>query len=405
MERINVAVITAFGTSGSKFLQGLFDPHEEVAVLPTLVNVYDFYDDPHEIFSPEEYLAFFEKNNIGLFNLEEGIFCSALAEPPERPITNIDRTELYRIFSSLCEIYGLCGRKEYFVLLHIAFYLSRGRKLENLKCLLVHVHTPYTVTVTRRGKKISTTQHAALCQDFPDLLFIPCLRDPVSSADAILGHVKICEDFYNPYEEIMRLSCTGKRTSAESAHNLAYMWASLYDAWRSASRIYLFRWEDMHRDFDGLFAHLCSYLGIQYDPTLRQATFFGNPWVGRSGKQRRTSCDPKHLTEFHWDCLTEPQRALSRIYFRDILKVFFPSEVRPFWQEVSIVLKGFFLAPFKKPSSKKEKKKGPGLGYAFVFQSWRDPYHLTAVLWEYVKMKRFRSLDISRAASYKSSDA
>ncbi|MDR0661855.1 MAG: hypothetical protein LBF76_00495, partial [Holosporales bacterium] len=153
MQEVKVAVMTPYGRSGSMLLHGLFDQHKEVAALPTIVEVYDFYENPEEVFSPEEYLAFFEKNNVGLFDLRQNFFHPVVAEPPQQELRNIDQEAFCTTFFSLCATYGSGGRgrKVYFFLLHLAYFLERGRKGEDLKCLLVHMHRSVTTKITRKG--------------------------------------------------------------------------------------------------------------------------------------------------------------------------------------------------------------------------------------------------------------
>jgi hypothetical protein len=266
---------------------------KKVSALPTIVEVYDFYEGSEDVFSPEEYLAFFEKNNVGLFDLRQNFFHPVVAEPPQQELCNIDREAFCATFFFLCAIYGSRGRKEYFFLLHLAYFLERGRRCENLKCLFVHMHRSVTTKITRRGQERTRNQRITLFQDFPQqILFLPCLREPMQSADSFIALTLLAKETLSaskiPLPAHSPLIFMASRSPLKKAYNYAYLWSNLSSLWKAVSAIYLFRWTEMHRDFAGLMQHLCGCLGIQYDPSLRQATFMGNPgWDSRESKEER----------------------------------------------------------------------------------------------------------------------
>ncbi|MDR1266989.1 MAG: hypothetical protein LBJ70_01220, partial [Holosporales bacterium] len=70
MDRVQVAALVMSGRTGSVFLHGLFDQHEEVATAPTPW-VYDFYSHDNAVLSPETYLDLVVQNVWSLFDLKE----------------------------------------------------------------------------------------------------------------------------------------------------------------------------------------------------------------------------------------------------------------------------------------------------------------------------------------------
>ncbi|MDR2412299.1 MAG: hypothetical protein LBD66_01680, partial [Holosporales bacterium] len=96
--------------------------------------------------------------------------------------------------------------------------------------------------------------------------------------------------------------------------------------------------------------------------------------------------------------LTEAQRTLLRIYFREVLRKFFPEEVRPLRQEIMTFLKGLFQK--QKPiSSSSSCKKGEGFSL-LLWPSWNDLLCLGKISVYYWRLRHLRSLDLSQAFTY-----
>jgi hypothetical protein len=408
MERASIVVMTPFGRSGSVALHGSFDNHEEVATLPTYANVYDFYADAHDSFSPEEYWDCFEKNTPGLFDLEEGLLHPVFVAPLQQAVRNIDREQFRSTFLALCEICGDCGRKEYFLLLHVVVFLLRGRLIEQLKCIVIHMHYFHVIVHTRSGERLSTEQkqHVTLFRDFPRAVFLVCLRDPVYSAGRIIILHKRPEYSNSSLMQSRRLSFEGELTHWESVCSVVRTHSlCLQEAWQAASCVYVRRLEEVHRDPAGSTRHLCSFLGIRYDPDfLLKTTFSGNSFESCSGTKRRAHYGPEVLTDMQWKYLTEWQRALIRLYFRGFLVAFYPEEVKSFFVEIAAALRGVLRDAFQKRSPQQEEGKEPGILQEVCPRCWRDVLYLLKIGWTYFGMRKLRSLDRSRAVFFKASN-
>jgi hypothetical protein len=424
LSRVKYAVLAPYGRSGSLFLHGLFDQHPEVAVLPSLTDVYDFYTDDEDNFSPEEYIEFFDKNNAGLFNFKGkgGVFSPAFADTPEQDIKTIDRAEFCEIFFELCSLYGVCGRKEYFALLHIAFFLLCGKRIKDLKLILMHIHGYGVKVFTKSKYRISGyEQHRIFFQDFPEAKFITPIRDPVYSIEAFFClyraiEAKLAALQKDPMQNAELISLLGESCKkdqtmyAKYAYAIIHGWNSLYDMWKRAKYMFVIKWPGLHKDhLDLTMVRLCSFLGVRYDPSLTQSTFFGNPYRGTSGKVKHTSFAPSSPAEQTWEILTEGQRALMRLVFRDVLVTLFPEEAGSFFADVWQVIKGGVLFVFKRHPPHDARDSNTSLAVSFALkQIVQNVGCLWGILKEYFKLKRFRFLDkrlIHNAFSYKSTNS
>lgn len=374
LQKVRYAVITPHGRAASMFLQGLFDRHQEVAVLPLMIDVYDFYTNDKESFSPEEYIEFFDKNNPGLFDLKNCIYLSSYAEDPGEEVKNVNRSKFCKIFFTLCNLYGPCHRKEYFSLLHIAFFLMCGKHIENLKLILVHLHN-YDTIVTTKTEKIahSFVQHKRFFMDLPDAKFIAPIRDPLQSTESFLS-------LANVYE-----------LQASSTNRIYYQmhtWSCLYNMQKIVKDIFFFDLPELHKNFDSTMKNLCSFLYVQYDPSLKEATFFGNPWVGRSGKQKHSSSLGENFVAFSGNILTQEECAVVRFFFHDVFVRFFSNNAELCFADVMLAAKWYLYSVLK-------------------IQSMNDAYLLKGIFKEYFRLKRFRFLDnpLISNASYQSTNS
>ncbi|MDR2416797.1 MAG: sulfotransferase [Holosporales bacterium] len=417
LSRVQCAVMTPYGRAGSTFFKGLFDQHEEVSSLPIETNVYDFYANEEEKFSPEEYLELFEKNSSGLFDLARGVFRPAACEDPPQSLRNIDKSAFCRIFFQLCQLYGDCGRKEYFLLIHIAFFLICNRSLRNLKLILLHLHSHHVMTTTRKGpRKDVFRQHKKFFQDFPKASFITLLRNPVETLESALSSERaskrklaiLQKDPVKNAQLIasMRESYESSLVNREDVRT--HRVSALYDMWKIPKSIYLLYLPGLHKEFDAVMAHVCAFLGVRYDPTLKQATFYGNPWVGFSGKRKNTASVNKNFTEKGERILTADQEAVARLFYHDVLIKFFPEEAKLSLVDVLRVARlslRYVLHLVVRKRSIKPDADTPEMDDILGKRLIQRPHYLSDLLKEYIKLKRLRFLDISNAVQYKSPDA
>ncbi|MDR1267424.1 MAG: sulfotransferase [Holosporales bacterium] len=380
MERVDVVAMRPYGNSGSRFLHGLFDQCDAIAILPMFVDAYEFCSKEKGALTPEEYLELFEKNNCGLFDLREGYFCANLPEDSDQNLKNIDRTRFCSTFSDLCHIYGDCGRREFFLLLHLALHLTRGRSMDTLTLILVHLHA-FVALIHRRADqrrgKLSTKGLTIFFEDFPRAKFIATMRDPLCYYEtSVFLSEERSEKFLRDY-----------------VFGSVWVWSLFYDRWTPEREIFLLKITDLHRHFDQVMKALSLFLGVPHDPSIREATILGNRTVNVSKKQKSTAntVNP-NFVDWKGGVISEYQISIIRFFFRDIIQTFFPENVKSlrlidylrvgkFW-----LFSPLFLFNTLSPR-------------AFYYDTWQK---VKGFVRGYPKVKKFHSLGIERAKTYES---
>jgi hypothetical protein len=364
MERVQVAALVKSGAVGSVFLHGLFDQHEEVATIPTFW-IHDFYANDDAVLSPETYLDLVVRNTACL-NLKEYY---SLREAHE-----IDREAFCALFFSLCQTYGTCKRKEYFLLFHIALFLLRGRKIENLTLILVHLHWASGSVSTERnpqGGRVSYLRDPEkISQDFQKIRFVNLIRNPVHEIESSRG-----KEHYASHT----LMCT-------FIHRTFY-WNHVHHTLSCGSPVFLLKTPDLHHHFDAVMKALSAFLGITYNPALRESTFWGNVYA-TPGKQKVLTNGPNpDFADYKGGLISEYEVAISRFFFRTPLTKFFPEvTISARWTDYLRQLGFYVLCTL----------------HFCKNWDWLWDYHgfFPLFLRHYPTLRKFQSLDISHVKTY-----
>ncbi|MDR0662109.1 MAG: sulfotransferase [Holosporales bacterium] len=360
VERMQVAVIGFSLRGGSMFLQGLFAQYKEIATTPTMSSVYDFYQDEHALILPETYIEFFEKNGPCLE--DEELEADPVAK--ERYFSCS-----YKTFFSLCRMYGPCQRKEYFLLLHIAFALADGKSLEKLTCVLFHLHSPMScvMKIGQEQPVPSTNQIEKIMQDFPHARIIVTLRNPVCGLES-----------YALYDE----------NHGEFLRCFALMLCAVFyicRLWRPERSIFLLTLPDLHRNFNTVMGALCAFLDVPFDPSLRSSRFYGAiPHPDYSAKQKIANQPNPTFIDWKGNVLSKNQISAIKFFFHDFYKKFFPENK----QEGQLSFADFGRTLL-------------WITYAAgSIRSIHDAYYLKELFKKYCALKRFRHLNIENAWTY-----
>ncbi|MDR0661782.1 MAG: hypothetical protein LBF76_00105 [Holosporales bacterium] len=372
MQNVKVAAMFPVVQAGSKFFHGIFDQNRDVSILPVTGGVYDFSDGGNSTLSAEEYLRFFIENNGDFFDLS-GDFWIEYTSP--KRVDNIDREQFCETFFSLCEKYGECGRKEYFLFLHFAIYLHRWNEanLKNLKCLLFHLHM-FPALVLRKEdphrRRYSYNQFEKLFQDFSQTKLIFLLRNPLCDVESSMSRHHI------NYTQSLRIM----------SH-----WFCVYQFLKEKRSAFLIKLLDLHRHFDVVMKEVSTFLEITYDPSIQESTFWGNVFSCRSWKQEvQTNRANPDFIDWKGGILSEYEISVTRFFFRDVLATFFPENAKPL-RFIDYLRVGKFclhcvLSVFKVRSLRE--------GYHDYFVPFRD------FLRFYPRLKKLPSLDLSHVKTY-----
>lgn len=261
--------------------------------------------------------------------------------------------------------------------LHTALFLLQGKILKDLRLILVHMHEVVT-SVLRIGKKrweYSLDQPERLFKDFPKAKFVASLRNPICTA----------ESNFNNY--------VGDNAERELRGNVFFatmLWGHLYGVLEENHSIFMIKLLDLHRHFEEVMEAVCSFLEISYDPSLRESTFYGNPF-SLPGKQKvQTNRPNPDFIDWKGGILSEYEISVVRFFCRDIIKTFFPENATQLhlmdYLRVGKYCLSAMLSVFQIRSLQQ--------GYHEYFVPFRD------FLRFYPNLKKLRSLDISHIKTY-----
>jgi hypothetical protein len=317
------------------------------------------------VLSPEIYLDLVVRNIGNLFNLKE---CFTLKEAHE-----IDREAFCALFFSLCQTYGTYRRKEYFLLFHISLFLLRGRKIENLKLILAYFHGAVASVCTERkpqGERVSyMPDPEKIFQDFPKVRFISLIRNPIYEQESARG-----ERRWSPHALILFL-----------IHRVLF-WNQVYFTLSSGCPVFILKTPDLHHHFDAVMEALSAFLGITYNPSLRESTFWGNVYIV-PGKQKVLTNGPNPDFIDYKGLLSGYEISIPRFFLRDPIARFFPEAVVPArWTDRPkrwgfYILCVLYLCRFRD-----------------LVTEYRDCFPL--FLRHYPTLRKFQSLDISHVKTY-----
>lgn len=247
-----VAAVLMWGRSGTVLLASYLDGHDDVIMLPEL--------------SSQRLYLFFERYRW--LSLRDKLLGYA-AFAPDYPVFfegsfAISPAQYYASVQAILEFYAewpsefLESSRAFFLFVHIAYSLARGRRPASSNPLIVYAQHVWDHRLARQ-----------LVEDFPKAKFVHTVRDPISSCDGVFHfHLNIVENhILLPYTALFNL------TNADRPH------------FGMESRTRTIRFEDLHCATAETMRDLSDWLGLPYQSTLLESTFNGIPYViARDGK-------------------------------------------------------------------------------------------------------------------------
>jgi hypothetical protein len=306
--------LCAWGRSGSVLLGSYLDGHDDVLMLPELTgrNLYNFF---------ELYQSLSLRDKLIAYPVSENLFEGNFA---------ISSTQYYSAVQAILESYAgsppdfLESRRAFVVFLHIAYNLALGRRPASSRPLIVYPQHEWHRLTARH-----------FVEDFPQAKFIHTIRDPITLCDR-LADVWLAETARLPPPEPFRDSNKTGPIPKEPSITVAPWWVASYQQFKDLlrrqrfhvlrlinkdrphvgleSRTRAIRFEDLHADTAEAMRDLAGWLGLSDQPTLRDSTFNGIPYVvtrhGKAWSGRRLEQVQRHSQN-----LSRKDRALLFAFF------------------------------------------------------------------------------------------
>ena len=293
-----IFVLSTFGHSGIDWINSLLDNHNQILIIPSL--------------------SYFRKLNLiktrykdfDNYNDEKKveIFCNILFEQSQKKslryklrIPNKTQFKNY-IYSNVKLMTDTKHFEEkLFYSLHLGFAKIYNLKINNLKVIICHEHTPW---------------HCKEYLKYFDAKMLAVIRDPRA---ALAGS-------FRSFERSKILSLT-----LRYENTFSFLFHSIKNYKSHFSGItYLIKNEKFNKNLIKEMRKLSKWLGIKYSQTLTNQTFLGKPWYGESAY--KSSNDLTKSTEKNYyliknvqkrwiEYLNENEIKLIEIIFDEIFKI------------------------------------------------------------------------------------
>ncbi len=310
-KNINLLVTHPYGRAGSLFIHSLFDSHPNILTLPRCGILYSLLPETITEFNLENQITIFIDRYPGIFDSSKDYFADVSGIATGKFGINGDE-ELYVDIFTFKEALGdmaskelvvnkKISRKDFFVLIHIAYGLSiRSFDPSQIKYIFYHPH--------------SETEWELLSRDFPDFYFIAMTRDPRQDWAS-------CKKIF-----ALRM---GRNASAIPPLNLVFRARFFSEKCMSlvklieklkADHVRIVDLEQFHALNKSAINHLCDWLGIDFDESLMQSTFNGQRWYGNAANLLKSSTFNPTMSRDAW------RAELSALEI-DVLNILLPGSI------------------------------------------------------------------------------
>lgn len=309
-----LAVIFIWGRSGSLLLQSLLDGHPEILNLPPNPGFSDFHFSQWDKLVEQsgghfgQLLEAFVRVNPTMFDGrtdQSDLGFGHLGEDQQTPI-QVDSQQFIAEMMTICSELSRQGqplnRRNFFLAIHYAYARANGQDVSEKKLIVHQFH--------------STQNFSGMHQlqlDFPDVIGIGMLREPITSFNSVLrAHVQEMQARHLPSDP----AHAGKPLYSWS--HLVYdgwyshMYRHMLTGWKQMQKyfnltVHTVRLEDLHATPQATLESLMSSLQLGWDDSLLQSSFNGlkywgdksmlRPLSGLSAEHPQQSSGNIHLDE------------------------------------------------------------------------------------------------------------
>jgi hypothetical protein len=245
-----VAICTC-GSSGSLLLASYLEGHPEVIGLPILFGqaLYPFFDHYQSLSLREKLLTypFLQKSNSDDF--DDSFRHAAPGITPIHYLAAVDA--VLRVYPDLPATYQE-QRRAFFVFVHVAYCVALGLTPRSAAPLIVHGQHIWDDELARQ-----------FVEDFREARFIHTVRDPISNSGRLLA--RHADNLLGAALVLSHLSYADRPHTGMEARTGAI------------------RFEDLHLQLEELMRAVAGWLGLSFEPSLLESTFYGVPFVASRG--------------------------------------------------------------------------------------------------------------------------
>ena len=273
-EDFQTVAILYDGRSGSVFVQSLLDNHPQVSVFPATVLIgggsgisFDDFWDLHQTDDNVELAnAFCNAFGTAFDSRQDNTWCRLDALGPDmNEAISVDIESFKRCLCGLLQDSRI-DRRTFFLAVHVAYELARGRDPHAMRILVHALHVP--------DKRVRD-----FFDDFPDTKILLMTRNPLETHAAVFRHTMRRHEIEHGPEfisrpEVLAYPLVGVRHAFEYPFHIL----SACDP----EQVRAIRLEDLHLESEIVIHNICEWIGIEFDEVLLKSTFDGRLWRGDS---------------------------------------------------------------------------------------------------------------------------
>jgi tetratricopeptide (TPR) repeat protein len=293
--QLSLVAVQNYGSSGSLFIQSLFDHHPNMLMTPGLYSTwfYGFWDnyctysrerDSQTLFKVEALIDEFMRVQAYWFTHEGAVQAHGLHqlgeemnEPAYVPPETFKAALLQRLAYGGEFVGDYLSRSSFFLATYLAYADALGRKVKQPTVIVFGIHSQVKLA-------------PLLVEDFPQTKFLYTVREPIQNFGSCVKHLISCinEGVYSDQLNVAESSLV----QILNDYFLLYKdnlkgTTPLLETYRDNSRAV--RLEDLHQKPRETLEAVCQWLRIPWDDALLQSTFNGKRWWNRPKSTMRVS--------------------------------------------------------------------------------------------------------------------
>jgi len=281
------------GRSGSVFLQSLLDNHPDVSTFPATamcggrrgVHINKILDQVESLNWENLGQLFVDQYPVVFDSSDDTTNCRLHQLGADQNETlNIKKEDFLRSWQSMDPLEKK-SRRTFFIAIHMAYELAKGRSLGANFTIVHAMHTP-------------EPSMEPLCSAFPEMRILLMTREPLETFNSHFRHHIKAYEVENPGKNFWDLE--------ESAEYPFHIFKNIFTSYenigkwaRNRNFVRAIRLEDLHEQIEPTMQKLCNWLDIKYSNECKQATFGGKTHWGDISIELKTGAwRPKGL--FDW---------------------------------------------------------------------------------------------------------
>jgi len=281
------------GRSGSVFLQSLLDNHPDVSTFPATalcggrrgVHINKILDQVESLSWINLGQLFVDQYPVVFDSREDTTNCRLhQLGPDQNDFLKVDPKKFLEFWLVMDPLENK-NRRFFFTALHMAYELAKGRSLSGDFTIIHAMHTP-------------EPSMEPLCSAFPEMGILLMTREPLETFNSHFRHHIKAYELENPGKNFWDLE--------ESVGYPLHIFKNIFTSYeniqkwsRNHSLVRALRLEDLHQEIEQTMRRMCGWLGLNYSPECKQATFGGKTHWGDISIELKTGAwRPRGL--FDW---------------------------------------------------------------------------------------------------------